>query len=57
VPTDEPGASLPPDDDETGAGNPVCWLHLVCDSCGALIERPGDPHRPGCELEKSLPKH
>jgi len=37
------------------AGDPVCWLHLVCDSCGALIERPGDPHRPGCELEKSLP--
>jgi hypothetical protein len=36
---------------ETGAtgGDPVCWLHLVCESCGALLERPGDPHRPGCE--------
>jgi hypothetical protein len=31
------------------AGDPVCWLHLVCDSCGALIEREGDRHRPGCE--------
>jgi hypothetical protein len=31
------------------AGEPVCWLHLVCDSCGALIEKAGDPHRPGCD--------
>jgi hypothetical protein len=30
-------------------GDPVCWLHLVCESCGALIERHGDGHRPGCE--------
>ena len=30
-------------------GDAVCWLHLVCESCGALIEREGDPHRPGCE--------
>lgn len=32
-------------------GDPVCWLHLVCESCGALIEREGDPHRPGCEAD------
>ncbi|HEX3463268.1 MAG TPA: hypothetical protein VHS78_04330 [Candidatus Elarobacter sp.] len=35
---------------EPEAGDPVCWLHLACESCGALIERAGDPHRPGCEL-------
>ena len=29
-------------------GDPVCWLHLVCEACGALIEREGDPHRPDC---------
>lgn len=39
--------------DEPEAGDPVCWLHLVCDSCGALIEREGDPHRPGCEAAAS----
>jgi hypothetical protein len=39
----EPGAEpLEP------GGDPVCWLHLVCESCGALLEREGDPHRPGC---------
>ena len=31
-------------------GDPVCWLHLVCESCGALLERETDPHRPGCEM-------
>ena len=36
-------------DDDLESGDPVCWLHLVCESCGALIEREGDPHRPGCE--------
>ena len=39
--------------EEPEAGDPVCWLHLVCESCGALIERDGDPHRPGCEIAKS----
>jgi hypothetical protein len=33
-------------------GDPVCWLHLVCESCGALIEREGDPHRPGCDRQR-----
>jgi hypothetical protein len=55
TPHDEPGPNLPLDDAEAG-GDPVCWLHLVCESCGALIERPGDPHRPDCELEKTAPE-
>jgi hypothetical protein len=28
-------------------GDAVCWLHLLCESCGALIEN-ADSHRPGC---------
>jgi len=35
-------------DDPIAEGDPVCWLHLVCEPCGALIEREGDAHRPGC---------
>lgn len=35
-------------DDSDNAGDPVCWLHLVCESCGALIKWEGDEHRPGC---------
>jgi hypothetical protein len=40
----------PEQDPADGApgGDPVCWLHLVCEDCGALIERPDDPHRPDC---------
>jgi len=38
------GGGPPPE-----GGDPVCWLHLVCESCGALIECAGDPHRPGCD--------
>jgi hypothetical protein len=34
-------------------GDPVCWLHLVCESCGALIEREGDAHRAGCTAATS----
>jgi hypothetical protein len=33
-------------------GDPVCWLHLVCESCGALLEHEDDPHRPGCNAEE-----
>jgi hypothetical protein len=40
-------ADATPCDD--GGGDPVCWLHLVCESCGALLEREDDPHRPGCD--------
>jgi len=39
----------PQDTDAATGGDPVCWLHLVCESCGALIEREGDPHRPNCD--------
>jgi hypothetical protein len=56
TPNDEPGPNVPLDDDEIAGGDPVCWLYLVCESCGALIERAGDPHRPGCKLEKSSPQ-
>jgi hypothetical protein len=28
-------------------GDSACWLNLLCESCGALIAKPGDPHRPG----------
>jgi hypothetical protein len=34
------------------SGDPVCWLHLICASCGALLEHEGDPHRPGCDRER-----
>jgi len=37
------------DDRIPTGGDPVCWLHLTCESCGALIEHEGDPHRPGCD--------
>jgi hypothetical protein len=32
-------------------GDPVCWLHLTCESCGALLEREDDPHRAGCDQQ------
>jgi hypothetical protein len=35
-------------------GDPVCWLHLVCESCGALLEHETDPHRPGCDVIKKV---
>jgi LSD1 subclass zinc finger protein len=31
------------------SGDPVCWLHLVCESCGALLELEGGAHRPDCD--------
>jgi hypothetical protein len=36
-------------EDDAGAGDPVCWLQFVCESCGALAEGDGAAHRPGCE--------
>jgi len=39
--------------DEREAGEPggdaACWLHLVCEECGAVVT-PRDGHRPGCSL-------
>lgn len=28
-------------------GDPVCWAHLVCTECGAIVS---EGHRAGCEL-------
>lgn len=37
--------------DEQG-GDPVCWAHLVCPECGAVVT---EGHRAGCELERQQP--
>ena len=31
-------------------GDPSCWLHLVCDACGAIVSG-SDGHRPDCRAE------
>ncbi len=33
------------EDDYAIGGDPVCWAHLLCPECGAVM---GDSHRPGC---------
>jgi tellurite methyltransferase len=40
--------STRPEDGEDGGGDPACWVHLVCPSCGAFTA--DGYHRPGCEL-------
>lgn len=32
-------------------GEPACWLHQVCDTCGALVER-DQGHDCGVRLER-----
>lgn len=31
------------EDPEDTGGDPVCWLHLVCDECGAFLDDPDLP--------------
>jgi len=33
-------------------GDPVCWAHLVCPECGAMIS---GGHRPGCPSQPDPP--
>ena len=39
---------LPSDADEPLGGDPACWLHLVCPSCGVVLDRTPVEHGPGC---------
>jgi hypothetical protein len=32
--------------EEELGGDPVCWAHLVCPECGAIVS---EGHREGCE--------
>jgi hypothetical protein len=36
-------------DGEAPGGEAVCWLHLVCEECGAVVTAT-DGHRPDCSL-------
>ena len=43
---DEQPVSQDHDAPESG-GDAACWLHLVCEDCGAVVT-PSDGHRPDC---------
>jgi len=34
-------------------GDAACWLHEVCEICGAVISG-ADSHRPGCERAPAM---
>jgi hypothetical protein len=44
---DEHPADQHPDAEEPG--DAACWLHLVCEDCGAVVTAT-DGHRPGCSM-------
>jgi len=34
-------------------GDAACWLHLVCERCGVVLDGTAS-HRPGCEREQAV---
>ncbi|WP_317994794.1 hypothetical protein [Vulcanimicrobium alpinum] len=45
---DQPQAAE--DERESAQGDDACWLHHLCDECGALVSA-RDGHRPGCTAD------
>jgi hypothetical protein len=48
---DDPEPSRPPSEtearDDAAGGDSACWLHQVCDGCGAIVDAQNG-HREGC---------
>ncbi|HUY56054.1 MAG TPA: hypothetical protein VMV23_12975 [Candidatus Nanopelagicaceae bacterium] len=40
----------PVSDEETAAGDPACWAHLICPECGSVLV---EGHRPRCPVAES----
>ena len=38
--------------EEELGGDPVCWAHLVCPECGAIVS---EGHREGCGIAEQQP--
>ena len=38
--------------EEEQGGDPVCWAHLVCPECGAIVS---EGHRDGCGMAEQQP--